>query len=49
MTTRKTYPPWSEKELETLKELYPDNDNEITSLNMIASFLYVIRIKIMYL
>lgn len=28
MTTRKTYPPWSEKELETLKELYPDNDNE---------------------
>lgn len=28
MTTRKTYPPWSEKELETLKELYPYNDNE---------------------
>lgn len=28
MTTRKTYPPWSENELETLKELYPDNDNE---------------------
>lgn len=28
MTTRKTYPPWSEKKLETLKELYPDNDNE---------------------
>lgn len=28
MTTRKTYPLWSEKELETLKELYPDNDNE---------------------
>lgn len=32
MTTRKTYPPWSEKELETLKELYPDNDNEYISL-----------------